>query len=245
MKNPLILSIVALVLCAVALATSLVNLTASETGGRTAPPEEVLVPDSELLARVETLTEENQALRDRLSALELRPLPTPRAPVTDEFLPREEFDAFRDEVADALASGGALARSTPKETALFKEQVASTLSEIRLEETQAAIQKKLDGRVAELDRTMQRLGSWLELTPHQSEAVRSELLARYERDADLMRRWKAGDDEQVLGEQKRIDHQTHLDELSQILSPQQLETYSSRSGGGKSPGNGGVRGRGK
>lgn len=240
MKNPLVLSLVALLFCAGAFVVSLLDLTSGGARDAAVPLEEELVPDSELLARVEALTEENQALRDRLSALELRPSPTPRAPVTDEFLPREEFDAFRDEVAEALASGGALARSTPKETALFKEQVASTLSEIRLEETQAAIQKKLDGRAAALDRTMLKLDSWLELTPHQSEAVRSELLARHERDSELMRRWKEGEDEEVLGEQKRIDHQNHRDELSRILTPQQLETYSSaRSGGGKGGGRNG------
>lgn len=230
MKSTLVLSLLALLLCAAGLVTSLVNLKAAGNPTASEPAEEALHPEDDLRLRLKRLEEENGRLSDRLATLERLPVAPARQPVTEESLPREEFEAFREEIAAALASRGPFGSETPQETLLCKEQIADTLAEIRLEETQQAIQKKIDGRLEGLDETMPKLERWLQLTPQQSEQLRSVLLARYEREAELVRRWKEGEDPDVLGELKTSDLELHRAELARILSPHQLETYR---GGGK------------
>lgn len=231
MKSPLVVSLIALVLSAVAVAAMLGR---SPSSG---PREEAPVlsgasaAEAELLARLDELTAENRALRDRFEMLELRAAPEPRTPVTDGFATREELEALREELRDALAGGGLPAGAIPGESGEFKEQVAGALSAIRKDEAVGKARARQEDRLASLEDTMPKIEQWLELSPHQSEEMRSALLAQYDRETDLIRRWEAGEDPEILGEQKRSDREALRGDLAVFLSPEQLETFLNRGGG--------------
>jgi hypothetical protein len=226
MKNPLIVALIALVLGAAALVTSLLDR--SSFVPRDAVESVAVTPESSgsLGERLEELTAENRALRDRLTALEMRPVDVPRVPVTSGFVPREEFDAFCVEVRDALAGTDESAAQLAGTPEVFKEQVASTLTEIRRAEADAKALSLQTDRVVGLDRTMPKIETWLELTPQQSTRMRSALLAQYDREAELTRRWQAGEDPAVLGELKRSDGEVHIAELAGFLTTAQFERYT-------------------
>jgi hypothetical protein len=236
MKNPLLILLIAVSLSVTALALTFVN---RNSAGSQAEAESVAVahdPSDSLLLRVEDLWDENRALRDRLSALELRPLPasSSRVPVVTGFATLEEFEAFRDEVRELLDERKAIPAELANEPDGFKDHVASTLAEIRQEESVEKARAWQEEGLERLEESMPKFDTWLELTPYQSEQMRSALLVQYDRNAELTRRWEAGEDTQVLGEVKRTDREAHLTELSVFLTPEQLEVYSAPgSGSGK------------
>ncbi len=233
MKNPLLLSLVALVVGAAALVSTLLTSPSSNLRQET---EALPAPDVEesLRLRIEELTAENRALSDRLSALELHPgsAPSSRAPAASAFVSQGEFDAFREEVRLALAGRSEIVEKIAADPEGFKDHVASTLSEIRKDEAVSKVRAKQETQLERLDETMPKIEQWLQLTPHQSNQMRSALLARYDREAELIRRWEAGEDPEALGELKRSDREAHHTDLSAFLTPAQLETYASRGGGG-------------
>ncbi|TDJ76782.1 MAG: hypothetical protein E2O39_02725 [Planctomycetota bacterium] len=234
MKAPLIVSFLALVLSAVALAAMLTTALSTEPRAVDPALPSAAASDADILAQLKNLAEENRDLRDRLAILELIPASSPsqRVPVTAGFVPKEEFEAFRDEVRLALASSGALDDDALTALPGFKKKVADTLSEIRHEEAVGKVRTRIEARLAKLDETMPRIDEWLELTPQQSSSMRTALLAQYDREAELVRRWEAGEDTEILGELKRSDREAHRNELAGFLTPAQLETYTSRGGGG-------------
>ncbi len=231
MKNPLVLALLALVLGGAALVLSLLNR--PPHGFREGAEPVALSPDDSLALRVDELVEENRGLRDRVAALEMVPVPVAGARVVagGEWVAREEFDAFRDEVRAALAELGSVAK-VGADPAALKDSVASALTEVRREEAVGKVRAKQEARLERLDQTMPKMESWLELTPQQSDRMRSALLAQYEREAELTRRWQAGEDPEVLGELKRGDRETHRAELSGFLSAEQMERYTGSGGKG-------------
>ena len=181
----------------------------------------------------ELLSEEIQILRERITALEMAPVEPlgSRTQAAGTLVEREEFDAFKESVREALAGRGAMAAKFESESEAFKDQVATTLNEIRKDEAVLEVRAKQERQIERLDASMPKIENWLALTPDQSTRMRSALLAKYDRDAELTRRWENGEDSEILGEIKRTNRETHLTELGQILTPSQLETYSSRGGG--------------
>jgi len=231
MKTPLVLSLLAIVIATATFVSSLVG------GGSEGRRDAVELPAASgpdlgaaLDLRVEELAEENRALRERLALLELRPEPAPamRTPVTDGLVPRDEFEAFRDEVREALALKSPSGLKGPVGAAGLKEEVVQALGEVRKAEAAEKVAKWREGRVDRLDETMPKLEASLGLTSAQSAQMRSALLAQYDREAELTRRWQAGEDPEALGEIKGTDRETHLAELSGILTPEQLESYTTR-----------------
>ena len=224
--------LLAVVVAGVAGALSAVLLTRSSSGsgegGAVSPPDSGA--QAALLARLDALAEDNRALRERIAVLELRPAAGSRAPVVplEGLVAQEEFDAFRTRVEATLARLGPL----PQEPGEFQEQVAEALSTIRKQERVAQVRSSMEQRLAELDEMMPRLEQRLGLSAYQSNRMRSALLARYERDDELVRMWEDGADNQVLGERKASNHQAFREELSGFLSPQQQEGFSSGSAGG-------------
>lgn len=147
---------------------------------------------------------------------------------------QEEFDAFRDEVREALAGGKALAAELTTGPEGFRDQVAESLTEILRDEAADKVRTWQEERLERLDETMPKVETWLELTPSQSDQMRSALLAQYDREAELTRRWEAGEDPVVLGELKLSDREAHLAQLELFLAPAQFESYSvSGDSGGK------------
>lgn len=233
MKAPLILSLLALLCGAAALAAQLVEPRAA------APPEAVAVlparaaPDAALQARIEVLEGENRRLRDRLAMLETRSEAAARAPVVPGGVATQgELDALREELLAALEGRDArVPAAAPAASPELVEQVASTLSRIRREEALDKARAHQEERLARLEDTLPGIEEWLGLSPYQTGEMRSALLLRYEREADLVRRWEAGEDPAVLGEQKQADRDAHREEVSAFMTPEQLETYTSEGGG--------------
>lgn len=236
MKNQLLLPLLALAIGASALALTLIDRNAPAPRDGASSGAVAYDAEGAFAARVEELIVENQALRKRLSALELQPVASSgsRTPVDAGYVAQEEFDAFRDEMLEALAGSKAMAAKLASGPDGFKDQVASTLSEIRKDEAFGKVRAWQEKRLDRLDQTMPKIETWLELTTNQSGKMRSALLAQYDREAELTRRWKAGEDAEVIGEVKRSDREAHITDLSGFLTPAQLERYSAqRRGSGK------------
>lgn len=227
MKHASALSVLALIAAGVALSVQFFG----DEGVEAEPVREHAVRrDDSLQLKVDELAQENRLLRERLSLLESRPTTESAPRQGADAVTRAEFDALRDEVRGLLDRPAPLASSADTEDDAFKEQVATTLSQIRKDEAVAKVRANHEKRVERIDETMPKIDRWLELTPQQSSEMRSALLAQYERDAELARRWEEGEDDEVLGEIKRTDREAHIADVSAFLTPAQLETYSSRRG---------------
>ncbi len=191
-------------------------------------------PNADLEVRLNDLAEENRALRDRLAMIESASVIEERTPIAGRFASQADFEAFQDEVRDALAalsSGGPLASSFKSPE--FRDQLTDTLGEIRQTEAEVAIQKKLEARVEGLDRRMPKLEAQLGLTAEQSTLMRAALAAQIDRQAELSRRYTAGEDAAVLRELKLSDYNRHQEELAGFLTEEQLTTYRGQARGGK------------
>ena len=233
MNKPPILSVLALFVGVSALAAALIRSPGRAPGGEVTRGVD---PSSyrEVLARLDQVTEDNRALRDSVAMIENASITAPRTPVGTNHVTRSDFDAFRDEIRaalEAVAVGAPL--SAAAKSADFKGEIAGTLREIRGEEARAATEAKHQGRLDRLDKMMPKLEAGLGLTGGQSSDLRAALVTHYDRQAELTRRWQAGEDPEILGEVKRSDRQTHMAELSAILTPEQLQSFRESGAGGK------------
>ena len=241
MKGPLLLSLAALLLSAIGLTLVVTRSPggAARVAASTQPAPAVSAGDDMgVHARLDALAEENRALRDRLISLEMQRGAGHRAPSTDGAVSREEFEAFRQEVLDALdrnprATRTALAAPdpgtppSPAELQDFRDHVAGALKDIRRQEAIAKY-ASIERRTEDLDTRMPRIEEWLGLTREQSNKLRSVLLAQLEREEDLIRRWEAGEEDEVLGAMKQGDREVHRAELADVLTSEQLATYLAR-----------------
>lgn len=229
MKTPLLLS--GLALAASVLALALASLRPPPAGTLPAERPAGPGPDEALQARVQALAEENGALRERVALLELRPVPEARedAGASEEPpLTRAEFEAFREELEARLVRAGMSARLAEDDPQAFQARVAESLEAIREDDRAEAIQRKLDDWARRVDETvLPALRKQLELAPGQEPLVREALLRQTDRDRELVRLWEEGDHTAAeLGEIKQANRRAHLDELSRVLGPDQLERYA-------------------
>ena len=175
---------------------------------------------ADLPARMGGLAEENRGLTDRLGAPGNRPSDQVRVAVADGLVSRGEADAR--------------AAESPKPATLtelrdFREYVDNTISELRKQEAATKI-AALEALAASLDQTMPATEAWLKLSAHQSDKMRSVLLARFDSEAEYLRLWADGADEEILGELRKSDREARLSELTGLLTVEQLETYLAREG---------------
>ncbi len=226
MKGPLIVSVLALVVSVVAFAGSRTSAPDEPRGEAAVVPE--AEPDAELVARLDALAEENRRLRDRLAMLERRPAPVQRAPVTDGLASLDDVDALREEVREALASRGEVPVGSPE----LKTKIVDALTEIRKEEAVEKVRASQEHRTERLEEDVARIEEWLDLTPAQSNDMRTALLAQYDREAEVWRLWSEGVEDEVLGERKRSDGEAFRDDLGRFLTPEQLDTFWNRVAGG-------------
>ena len=70
-----------------------------------------------------------------------------------------------------------------------------------------------------LDEAMPKIETLLELTQDQSGQMRSALLAQYDPEAELTRRWEAGEGPEILGEIKRDEGAASRGEACQPALP--------------------------
>ena len=236
MKNPLLVALLALAVSGLCLVVLLTN--PLETGVREAAAGASTAHDSQadVLERIGELAEAQRQLRERLERLEVRPAPALRAPAEASAVSREEFEAFRDELLGALDEapgpddprrGEAL---SPAEIDDFRAHVAEAITEIRKQETADKL-RAVEQRAERLEVVLPMWAQRLDLSPDQTGRLRAALLARYDREADVLRRWEAGAPPEVLGELKRNDREVHRLELAEFLTPEQLAAFPSLLGG--------------
>jgi hypothetical protein len=155
--------------------------------------------------------------------------------------PRRELmdtTAARPSQAVPDGSGAPEGAATLAELREFREYVDTTLSEIRQEQAAGKL-RDIEKRVALLDDVILELDEQLDLNRRQSERLRSALLSRLDLEAEYLRKWECGMDEEILAELMASDRAAHFVELSEFLTGEQLKAYlSSRSGAGRGGGQG-------
>ncbi|MHC5211813.1 MAG: hypothetical protein ACYTG2_13925 [Planctomycetota bacterium] len=219
MKAPLILSLAALVLSALALASTYLFPRAAEPldvspAAPAAPGPELL----ELRARVQTLS-------DRLDLLSLLAAREPSEQPLGRSVPAEEIESLREEVRELLTMQSTPGLEAQMESPVFKERLADTLEQLRREERLEALRAKLEHKAERLEAALPKYEQWLGLAPHQNEAMRRALEGKYDRETEVLRLWADGASDGVLGQSKSDNAQAFQDELAAFLTPEQLETY--------------------
>jgi hypothetical protein len=190
----------------------------------TAPPQ-----DAALVARIADLEEQGRSLREELARIETTVAAASRVPVEPDVSP-EDLEALRDELERALAG---MPASEPRAAAL-EEQVAEALTRIRREERAGTIRDQQERRLERLDEVLPQLEQRLGLTRYQSSRMRTALIDRYEREAEMLRMWQDGAGDQAVGQQKRADAEAFRDELASFLDEDQLQGFwSGAEGAGK------------
>jgi hypothetical protein len=236
MKNPLLIALCALLLSAIGLGINFFDNADSQRDARSlAAP--MGTNDGLLLERLQALADENRELRARMEDLELRPpgeAPSAqRAPMTDGFVTRGEFEAFQKEVRDLLSTAGLVVGAGEQVSPELKARISDTLEELQHEKSVKGVKNYHEKRLAELDAALPKIEEWLQLSSYQSTEMRQALLDQYDREADLVRRWENGEDDALLGELKGSMRREHREDLSQFLDPEQLDTFMAQGGGGK------------
>ena len=185
-------------------------------------------------ARFEALERENEELRSRLRGLELDvPAAAPAESAEPQRQPeggyvgRTEFEAFMREVRLALEGLGASPLASQEG---FQEQVAQALDELREDERKGKGGRKLEDEIS-------AYRDWLGFNEVQEEQWRVALEQRADRNQELRDAWQSGSvDEAGIAQMKQQNAAAFEAEVTRILTPSQLTTYRSKSGGGGSGG---------
>lgn len=227
MKSTQIFSLLALVASAVGVTAVLMDESTSEAHH---------IASADLPTRARGLAGEDLELIELLGVPGYDPADLRRAVVAEGPAPSGRTPSGRG--SSGRGSSG-MADSRPEEypktatlTELrdFRAYVESTLSEVRQQEAAAKI-NALEARAARMDATMPTMENRLGLTPHQSNKMRSVLLSQLDREAEYVRLWAKGADEEILAELKKSDREARLEELTGFLTQAQLATYASSEGG--------------
>lgn len=177
------------------------------------------LPDVKLLAQIQALQDENTTLSERISALELRPVPTERVAAVDNSGFEEEVRAFMEK------NDGAKGGATP---VALQSKVENALTAIReqeeIEKAEVARQKR-DRWIAD---TIDKYSADLGLTQFQSEEMNRTWIAKAEADAELGRIWESGSeaDRANIGALKEANNERHQANLQGFLSTDQYDQYT-------------------
>ncbi|MEM7205125.1 MAG: hypothetical protein AAF628_33030 [Planctomycetota bacterium] len=186
--------------------------------GRTAPGTPTL--EARMSERLAALQRQLRELRQRLDMLESRPAPAPRRPV-GELVSPTDLESFKEEVRQSLATSKT--GSAPPQ--LLKTQVAEALASIRKDEAVERVTKGAAKRREQLERRLDGMTQWLGLDARQIDQMRAVLTASDERDQDVIRMWRAGVDDEVLGQAKESNRQEFVDSVATVLTPAQLQAF--------------------
>ena len=172
-------------------------------------------PSAELLGVVRELRDELATLNSRVDVLEV----TPAERVALGANTNQDFEA---EVRAWMAQQDSdLSPAVP----VLHADVAQALNSIR--DGEKADQEDLARQRREefLAGVMENIAPRLNLTQSQSDDMYEVLTSKAEADAELGRRWKAGEDREAIGETKRLDEENHQNNLQGILSATQYTYY--------------------
>ena len=159
-----------------------------------------------------------------------RPQELRRAPVRQAVL--EPTPAQEDESSAGEERAPVNAERPPASAAElteFRAFVNDTLRELRDEEAHEMTQG-IERRAEHLGQSVAMLEELLELSTQQADQLRTAILLRLDREGEYVWQWKNGADEQILGELKASDLETHRGEVAVFLTPEQLEAYMSQLG---------------
>ena len=218
-----------------ALIASFVRTPAPDAGQRPAGPA-ADANDSELLARLERLEQDQHQLLERLEME--TPDAGPRRTALDpagDWVTRAELDGLLGALEARMAqidrsTAPALEFDGTRET--FDARVATALATIRKQEKVDGLRDYQRKRAERIDEDMARIDSWLGLAQPQSAALRTALLAQYEREDEQRRLWEEGADPEYVGELKRADRELFRAEAERALDPEQYQTFWNRAGAG-------------
>ncbi len=247
MKNPLLLSAVALALSAITLLALVLNPPDSFTvdpGGLLNQGSEA---NLELLAQVASLSAENQDLRDRITQLEMRPNPETRLPSLDGFATEEDLAALRSQIQKALASGDLMLDANAEEgeeasiSPQFTERVAAAMKEIERKESLARNAQWVDQRSKRLQDRMAAVSDHLALDGYQQSKMQEALQTLYQAQADIKFSVDAGQQDPTKARGSwQAATQTLMDNLGEVLNETQWTLYQDL-GGDLFPGGSGDR----
>lgn len=175
-----------------------------------------------LEARLDELSQEVSQLKTRLELISAVPRTEERAPV-EGFITRVEFEALEDELRKLLEPQPEA--SVQEEQRKLKDQVAGALIEIRKQEAVDKVRDYQEQREERLDRDVEKITDWLNLSAYQEQGMRDVLRDQYAREAELTRLWEEGESDEVLGAMKAEARTTFQDEVRSVLTPEQAQTF--------------------
>ncbi|MEM6672883.1 MAG: hypothetical protein AAF726_08555 [Planctomycetota bacterium] len=143
---------------------------------------------------------------------------------------RADLDALRDELM-AGASDTLPAAIRDRE---LDESIEAVVIDLQKRQAVERFEQGLEKERGTVDDRVAKYGDWLNLDAGQRDRMREILVDRGERDAEIVRLWAQGTDDETLGQMK-VDNEVQIQsQIESILGPDQLDRYRSRnSGGGK------------
>ena len=174
-------------------------------------------PSIDLVAQLDALRAENTKLSERISDLELRPMPTERISAIDTSEFEDEVRAWMEQVEKGdTASPVALQSKVENALTSIREQEA-------LQKQQLKNQRREEWGYSVIEKFAPDLG----LTQFQTEEMGRTWIAKAAMDDELGRLWEAGEiDREAAGVIKAANEEQHQANLQGFLSTQQLEDYT-------------------
>lgn len=185
-------------------------------------PPSVASPDTDLVAHLDSLREENAALESRIRMLEQRPAQSRRA------LAQGSADlTFEEEVrAWMAAQDEELTEAGDAAPVALQSEVEQALITIRRQEEAEEQRVKLQHRDEFITDTIAKIAPDLGLSQLQVEDMRNAWTSKAEADAELGRLWEEGMDLESAGQIKEENEAQHQANLQAFLSPEQYESYT-------------------
>ena len=171
-------------------------------------------PSIDLVAQLDALRAENTKLSERISDLELRPMPTERISAINT-------SEFEDEVRAWMEKG-----DTASPVAL-QSKIENALTSIREQEALQKQQIKNQRREEWGWSVIEKFAPDLGLTQFQTEEMGRTWIAKAAMDDELGRLWEAGEiPREEIGQIKEANEVQHQANLQGFLSAQQYEDYT-------------------
>ena len=174
-------------------------------------------PSVDLIAQLDALRTENAKLSERISDLELRPMPTERVSAVDT-------SGFEDEVRAWMEQMEKGDKASP---VALQSKVENALSTIREQEAFQKQQVKNQRREEWGYSVIEKFAPDLGLTQFQTEEMGRTWIAKAAMDDELGRLWEAGEmPREEIGQIKAANEERHQANLQGFLSTQQYEDYT-------------------
>lgn len=128
-------------------------------------------------------------------------------------------------LTEQLANSGA-PRGLPSATSEeMKLQVADALEEVRMDETVAKLTGRQEREAEQLDVRLEKYQAALGLSEGQVSDLRGMFGDRQRRERELVQLWRDGATEEAMSVEKQSLQDDMVNELGQVLSPQQYEDF--------------------